>query len=265
MDNNCNPQSDRLLIVIENDQQRERAAALKDATMAEAITLARDIPSQGFGENVLLLEINSQGVGLRSAHTRRAPLRVDFQSATLRYRLAHGGRKREAIARAVGLKGRSNPCVFDLTAGLGRDAYILAALGCTMHLFERNPLVAALLEDGLRRSRAAEADGPASRMFLHQGEAATTLPRLAAKLKPTVLYLDPMFPHRQKSALVKKEMRLVRRLVGEDPDAKELLPLALKHAARRVVCKRPRTAPPLGGTPSTAITTKKHRFDIYLT
>ncbi|MFN2728770.1 class I SAM-dependent methyltransferase, partial [Salmonella enterica subsp. enterica serovar Typhimurium] len=77
-------------------------------------------------------------------------------------------------------------------------------------------------------------------------------------------FLDPMFPHRQKSALVKKEMRVFQSLVGPDLDADGLLEPARQLATKRVVVKRPDYAPPLAdvATPN-AIVTKGHRFDIY--
>lgn len=61
---------------------------------------------------------------------------------------------------------------------------------------------------------------------------------------PDVVYLDPMYPHRQKSALVKKEMRVFQSLVGNDDDADSLLIPAMTIAKRRVVVKRPNYASP---------------------
>jgi 16S rRNA (guanine1516-N2)-methyltransferase len=81
---------------------------------------------------------------------------------------------------------------------------------------------------------------------------------------PQVIYLDPMFPHRDKSALVKKEMRLFRPLVGDDMDAPALLEAALALASHRVVVKRPRKAPCIEGPkPSHALEGKSSRYDIY--
>jgi len=83
--------------------------------------------------------------------------------------------------------------------------------------------------------------------------------------RPEVVYLDPMYPHTGKSALQKKEMRLFRRLVGDDEDVPRLLQAALGCATKRVVVKRPRTAPPvLELKPSLAIEGKTTRFDVYL-
>jgi 16S rRNA (guanine1516-N2)-methyltransferase len=83
--------------------------------------------------------------------------------------------------------------------------------------------------------------------------------------QPDVIYLDPMYPHREKSAAVKKEMRVFQSLVGEDLDADDLLAPAIALAKYRVVVKRPSYAPPLAGkTPSTSINMKKNRFDVYV-
>ena len=80
-----------------------------------------------------------------------------------------------------------------------------------------------------------------------------------------VVYLDPMYPHREKSALVKKEMRVFQTLVGADLDADGLLAPAIALATKRVVVKRPDYAEDLDGVkPHSVIETKKNRFDLYI-
>lgn len=84
--------------------------------------------------------------------------------------------------------------------------------------------------------------------------------------KPYTIYLDPMYPHSRKSALNRKEMRVLRDLVGNDEDAGTVFKTALQYAANRVVVKRPKGAPHVGLlTPSHAIKMKNSRFDVYLT
>ncbi|GAA0856340.1 class I SAM-dependent methyltransferase [Aliiglaciecola litoralis] len=192
---------------------------------------------------------------------------VDFASDALTFRRLHGGGKKEAIAKAVGLKKGFVPQVLDATAGLGRDAFVLASLGCEVDMIERSPVVSALLEDGLQRAESEPQlmEWLPKRMRLHFGKAPLLLNNWQHS-KPDVVYLDPMFPHRKKSALVKKEMRLFQQLLGPDEDADDLLTPALALAGRRVVVKRPESAPHLDGkTPSMAITGKKLRFDVYFT
>ncbi|MDZ7642579.1 MAG: class I SAM-dependent methyltransferase [Desulfurivibrio sp.] len=217
----------------------------------------------------LLLVLTPQRLELHPTATERAspgPLWVDFLSGPLAYRRHRGGGRRQALARAVGLKGGRCPTVIDATAGLGRDGFILAALGCRVQLLERSPIIHALLADGLERALA----DPATAAIIQQrltltladaGQLLPTLPTPAAQ----VIYLDPMFPQRQKSALVKKESRLLRQIAGDDPDAEQLLTAALSRAGKRVVVKRPRQAPPLPGPPANfSLSGKSNRFDIYL-
>ena len=170
----------------------------------------------------------------------------------------------EAVAKAVGIKGDYLPDVVDATAGLGRDAFVLASVGCRVRMLERNPVVAALLDDGLARGYAdAEIGGwLQERLQLIHASSLTALTDITPR--PQVVYLDPMFPHKQKSALVKKEMRVFQSLVGPDLDADGLLEPARLLATKRVVVKRPDYAPPLANvaTPN-AVVTKGHRFDIY--
>jgi len=197
------------------------------------------------------------------------PVRVDFVTGTLRWRLAHGGGRGEMVAKACGVKKGALPSVLDCTAGLGRDALILASLGCQLTLCERSPLVAALLVDGLRRAALdAELAPVIARMRFQPGEALAALQGLLdgpAEQRPDVVLLDPMFPHREKSALVKKEMRVFRAIVGEDLDADGLLAPALAVARRRVVVKRPKLAPYLAGRkPALELGGQSSRFDVYL-
>jgi 16S rRNA (guanine1516-N2)-methyltransferase len=191
-------------------------------------------------------------------------VRVDFVRGTAAHRRQFGGGNRQMIARAVGILPGVRPLVLDATAGLGRDAFVLAGLGCELTLIERHPLLAALLEDGLRRARDDADSAPiAARMQLREGDA-IALMRDWSSEAPQVVYLDPMFPPRDKSALVKKEMRMFRPLVGDDNDAPTLLAAALSLASHRVVVKRSRQAPALGGiAPGYALEGKSSRFDIY--
>ncbi len=176
------------------------------------------------------------------------------------------GSRRQPIARAVGLPD-DRPSVLDATAGLGRDAFRLAMLGCRVTAVERSPIVGALLRDGLRRAQAVpELDEIiAERLLLHVGDARWHLSSLAEDARPDVVYLDPMFPTvNGASALVKKEMRSFRLLVGDDDDAGELFNEARRVARRRVVVKRMPHTPLLGGEPDITFKGKIARYDVYL-
>jgi 16S rRNA (guanine1516-N2)-methyltransferase len=197
---------------------------------------------------------------------------VDFASDALTFRRLHGGGKKEAIAKAIGLKGKDSLHVLDATAGLGRDAFVLASLGCVVDMIERSPVVAALLQDGLDRASSDNELGAwvLNHMCLFHGVAVNLLQSWQdinpPRVRPDVVYLDPMFPHRKKNAAVKKEMRLFQQLLGPDEDADLLLEPALALAKSRVVVKRPSGAPCLAGKkPQIEMLGKANRFDVYLT
>lgn len=191
-------------------------------------------------------------------------VRVDFVEGAVAHRRLYGGGSGQMIAKAVGVQPGVRPRVLDATAGLGKDGFVLASLGCEMSLVERQPIIAALLEDGLARARGdAEVGAIVARMHLLEGNSIQVMSDWPGD-PPQVIYLDPMFPHREKSALVKKEMRLFRPLVGDDMDAPALLAAALALATHRVVVKRPRKAPCIDGPkPSHALEGKSSRYDIY--
>jgi 16S rRNA (guanine1516-N2)-methyltransferase len=209
-------------------------------------------------EHLQLVEIADDAPG---------PVYVDFLGGAVGHRHHFGGGRGQTIAKAVGLKGGNNPSVVDATAGLGRDAFVLASLGCQVTMVERSAVVAALLADGLKRAAADAEIGQwiGQRMRLVQSDAISWMNELDESDFPDVVYLDPMFPHKQKSALVKKEMRLFQKLLGLDEMAGELLTAALRIAKKRVVVKRPDHAPCLSDRkPTMQIKGKKHRFDVYV-
>lgn len=195
------------------------------------------------------------------------PVRVDFASEAMSWR-TRGGGGGEAVVRACGVKAGQPLRVLDATAGLGRDAWLLAHVGATVTLCERSPVIHALLGDGLARAAREHAcAATVARMTLHEGSSLSLLQAMAAlsaEQRPETVYLDPMFPHREKSALVKIDMRVFRSVVGEDQDADALLAAARAVATRRVVVKRPRHAPDLAGVaPHQRMEGQSSRFDLY--
>ena len=195
------------------------------------------------------------------------PVYADFVSGAMGYRRRFGGGRRQPLAKAVGLKGGANPVVLDATAGLGRDAFVLACLGCTVHLVERSAIITALLRDGLARAGHDAELGSlvVERLRLSMADSRTLMAEMAEERRPDIVYLDPMYPQLPKTALVKKEMRVLRRIVGEDSDAPALLAAALHCARRRVVVKRSSRASVLEGPePTMQIAAENTRFDVYL-
>ncbi|MDH4320843.1 MAG: class I SAM-dependent methyltransferase [Desulfobulbaceae bacterium] len=233
-----------------------------------AARLGLPLASAGEAAYPLLLAITPEHLELRRTDEKgTGPVFVDFVSGALAFRRKHGGGRRQDLGRAVGLKGNRCPTVIDATGGLARDAFVLASLGCRVTLIERSPVIGALVDDGLKRA-AADPETHAvinDRLRLRIGDSCILLAEMTEEQRPEVIYLDPMYPHRTKSALVKKEMRILRMLVGDDPDAHKLLTAALAVARERVVVKRPIKAEPISGpAPSMAITGKSGRFDVYL-
>ena len=199
-------------------------------------------------------------------------IHVDFVNGKSQHRRLQGGGKGQDIAKAIGLHKIKTPKVLDLTAGMGGDAFVLASLGAEVTMVERNPIVHALLNDALDRVKlSADSDlqDIVNRMMLINKSALDVLESLAESDEsnlPDVIYLDPMFPERSKSAQVKKEMQFFHDIVGDDIDSEELLIKALYLAKKRIVVKRPRLAVKLTEAfqPDFLISGKSTRYDIYL-
>lgn len=191
---------------------------------------------------------------------------VDFVGGAQGHRRKFGGGRGQPVARAVGLKGDYLPRVLDATAGLGRDAFVLASLGCPVVMLERSPVACLLLQEGLQRAQAdADTAAIVARMTLCHSDARRWLEQAPADATFDVVYLDPMFPEPDKRAKSKKEMSAFQALIGGDADADALLAPARALAGKRVIVKRPRHAPWLAGEkPNFVFDGESTRFDGYL-
>ena len=260
----------RLLLQKSEDYQALPEATLQELLQAEAATHAGKHSADAVQ---LVLKADADGLSLQDASApRTAATRVDFVDATLQYRLRTSG-KRQGLGKAIGLdKAASGREVFvvDATAGLGRDALVLAHLGCRVLLVEQSPLMHALLADGFRRSgieATPEFASVLARMQLLHADARQWLAAAARgeNERPDVVYLDPMFPPRGKQAKVKKDIALLHHLLGSEQDVGSLLQTALAVARYRVVLKRPDgKLPPDLPAPTMWIGDKPAAFAVYV-
>ena len=249
-----------------------------DQHLANVVVLGQDILSQTLASDLgapllnlppeqgLYLQYRDNVLGIYPADGRSGGVYVDFVAGKHRHRRLYGGGKSQQIAKAIGIQGKTKPTVLDVTAGLGGDGFVLTSLGCQVTLVERHPIVRVLLQDGLQRlQQTPELLSLAQSLHLAEGSALQVLGSWHLSPPPQVIYLDPMFPHTNKSAQVKKDMVLFRQLVGEDQDAYQLLAPAYDLASHRVVVKRPRLAPHLADKkPTFSLFGKANRFDIYV-
>ena len=240
----------------------------RPAGAPEALAMARRLNLPLTNDTDLLLEWDATASPPRWQLRGRwpgapKPLYVDFTQGAVAWKIRHPGKGKHPLARAIGIEHGKRPLILDATAGLGRDAWLLASLGCTVYLCERHPVVATLLLDGLERARRHPHWSALFRQSMFWlGSDLTALDHWSGNAD--VIYLDPMYPPpaRRRTAAVKKDMQYLRRLVGHDTDAAEWLASARARVSR-VVVKRPDWADPLA-KPDTIIETGDHRFDVYL-
>jgi 16S rRNA (guanine1516-N2)-methyltransferase len=215
-----------------------------------------------------LLYLSYHGLQLQLCGKKApGPVWVDFVTGGVAHRRKFGGGSGQMIAKAVGIKSGVRPSILDVTAGLGKDAFVLATLDCEVTMLERSPIIYQLLLDGLKRAEINfEIMDIVQRMHLVHSDSIEYMQNCIDR--PQVVYVDPMYPHSDKSASVKKEMLIFRDIVGSDTDSGELLSTALATATARVVVKRPRKAPIIAIPnstlkPSYALEGKSSRYDIY--
>lgn len=227
-----------------------------------AVPVSTEAEAAGYGCTLLLCR--EQGaLAVRNLASDWTPLSLTFDSGALGWRLTRERIRHERLVKALGGITESASPIVDATAGLGRDALVMAQAGYRVTLVERSPVLVALLADALQRLGQQQPE-LAERLQLVAGDALQVMPASAGYER---VYLDPMFPDRSKTAAVKKDLRLLQLLLADQAPTDEagLLEAALTCASKRVVVKRPARAAPLAGrAPNHSVTGKAVRFDVYL-
>lgn len=240
--------SDKIVVCIGKGGQRDMAESFAKRTGVQIL----DKP----GENLTVL-FDAKGVSLTGYGLT---YQGDFEGMLHRVsdgRLAHEMLVRAAKTTETDLKG------IDATAGMGEDAFLLAAYGYDMTLYEQNPVVAVLLKDALRRAKKhPQLKEIAARMKLVEGNSVEELKTRVDAVD--LIYLDPMFPGRQKSGLINKKLQLIQKLEPPCSDEVELFEAAIAANPSKIIVKRPLKSPFLAGkNPTYELKGKAIRYDCY--
>ena len=274
--------NDRIPIVLKADGDCAYAEALAVHLKTTLLHTTPDAP--------VWLSVDATGLSLTDGDQA---MRGDFTK--LQKRLQYHNLTHEFLVKATKVKGRENLRVIDATAGMGEDSLLLAAAGCEVTLFEQDPVIAALLQDTMRRAleeatlheivmhmQLVEGDSighlrrlgeAATGSDVQEGDVGHDCPTLTASAatktgsdealkRPDVIYLDPMFPERQKSGLVKKKFQLIHYLEAPAENEEALMQAALAARPFKIVVKRPAKGPYLAGLkPSSSLDGKAIRYD----
>ena len=211
-------------------------------------------------ENGLSLRRDDQGLALISEDQI---LRGDFTKMIPRVKA--GNISKELLVKAAKIKDADHKLrAVDATAGLGEDSLLLAAAGFQVTLFERNPVIYQLLTDALERAaEIPELASIATRMTVRNEDSIEAMKSL--DFTPDVILLDPMFPERQKSALVKKKLQMIQKLETPCMDEKEIVSAAMNAKPKKLIIKRPPKGPWLAGLkPDYSNEGKAVRFDCFV-
>lgn len=237
-------------LVVADGADRERALRLSQELEAEIVDAGTASASE------LVLALDAQGLALV-----RDGMEVRGDFSKMLPRVKQGTLQRELLVKAAKIKGVTQPVAVDATAGLGEDSFLLASAGFEVTLCEFDPVIVALLRDAVDRARAdARTAAAAARMTVVHGDSKEILANLPQA--PDVVYLDPMFPARAKSAAVKKKFQLIHDLEAPCADEHELVQVAIAAHPRKVVVKRPIKGAFLDGIkPSHSVSGKAVRYD----
>lgn len=207
------------------------------------------IGQQDRSDTKFLLEINHDALSLRAVcQPKLKPFCLDFNRA-------RPGKGKDPLLRAIGTHTYS---VIDATAGWCSDALHIARHDIKVLAIEQNRIVAALATHAMKKITQPDLK---KRFTLMNGDSVEVLDSLAQS--PDVIYLDPMYPDKNKNSATKKELTLLRDIVGVQENSQQLFARAMAWAKHRVVVKRPHYAPPLAAGKVGETRSKLVRFDIY--
>ena len=238
----------KITVCLGNGGQREMAESFARRTGAEIVENPGDY---------LTVMFDSKGVSLAGFGLT---YQGDFEN--MLHRVTNGRLQHEMLVRAAKSEKPGRRAI-DATAGMGEDAFLLAAQGYEVTLYEQNPVIAALLKDALRRARKNMIlKEIAERMKLVEGNSVECMEK---QLDPVdVIYLDPMFPARQKSGLINKKLQLIQKLEPPCSAETDLFDAAIKANPSKIIVKRPLKSEFLAGRkPSYTLNGKAIRYDCY--
>lgn len=251
------------------DKEYEERAKL----LAERMKVIQTSEKEAIGKEELYLELNDEGLSLKQGNLS---MRGDF--AELIPRVKKSNLENEMLVKAARLKnyaGVGMPVLLDATAGMGEDSFILAASGFKVILYEYDVIIASLLEDALiRAAENHETAHIAARMELRIGDSIAAMKAMNPDNKKVyedadiqganvdVILLDPMFPARTKSAMVKKKFQLMQQLEKPCAEEEDILAAAIVAGPSKIVIKRPAKGPYLAGMkPDYSMDGKAIRYD----
>ena len=217
------------------------------------------------------LYLSEDGLSLKPFDkSKHGDIKVDFLRGKNNHRRLYSTSYRSDIARAFAISSKNKPRILDCTAGFGSDAFSLASLGCEVKLIERNPLIYALLHDGIQRMEMAICSDEQLKKCINIscrfGDSICYLNQSSGDQSFfDAIYLDPMFPPKSKSAKSKKEMQAVQNITDSEDDYDKLLSGALESRVKRIVIKRPIKGSFLSGiSPSFSIKARSIRYDVFI-
>lgn len=182
-------------------------------------------------------------------------VRLDWNDKKWKQR-SKGGFGADPLIKAC--MARPGISILDLTAGFGKDALLMAHAGAMVTMLERLPMMAAMLDQGLKGLKDEKV---CSRLSLHWIEAKEYLNQMMET--PDVIFFDPMHPEREKSALVKKNLQILQQIAPPNIDVVELIEYARTKCQQRLVVKWPAKQPSLI-KPQFSLVGKTIRYDVYL-
>lgn len=233
---------------------------LEDKSKELAKELNLEMTSSINDSETTYITVNEFGFGINNSKISKTDHVINLVSAM--ENMSSCNVKKHPLTKAIGIKNKKCT-IYDLTAGFLKDSLFFAYLGHKVTAIEANPIICKIIStanDELKKN----SNYPEIKIINTE----CSLFLSSVKEQADIIYLDPMFPKSNKSALAKKSMQFLQTIaVDQNNDYEKILKLALEKARKKVIVKRPCNGPFLTNLkPCYQVSEKQScRYDIYQT
>ena len=235
-----------------------------DKCKSSAETIATSIGTTSSDEKEMIqhchLYLSETGLSFFHPEARSTKkFKIDFNSGTTLWR-TNRVEHEKLIKKALG-KHEAPLNILDCTAGMLQDSLLFLSLGHKVTAVEQSKILFHLLSDAINRSndqkifKALTLINANACSYISKGQ------------KFDVIYFDPMYPTRKKSALGSGQLEYLARILAIESienDSTQDFEFLSSLPIKKMIVKRPIKAEPFSKKINYQVLGKTTRFDIYI-
>lgn len=186
-----------LYLYISDESLRDEARDL--VAITKGVHIITELPQN----TNIYLQFDQSGLAIVSYEFKLTYVNELYNKLLLRLKTLN----QELLIQTLKIKGVDKPLIWDITAGLGRDAILMANAGHKVTMIERNPALAIILNYIIKNKIFP---GTENLNLAHMNSMDYLLQNHSEL--PHVIYMDPMFQDNAR-AKSKKDMQIIEMLL----------------------------------------------------